>query len=408
MEREELNEIMKSKLILILIIFTSFLFLYPQSEKDQIQKRKNELEKLKKQIREYENKLNEIEKKEKSTLETIDKYDKKGILLNQLINKISDEIEYQEIAAKKIEEELKLANLQLEYLKNDYAKYVVSMYKRGRTRDLELIFSSNSLNQMYIRLEYLKRFTENRMREVRRIKEQKDTIDLKILELKERIEEKKLLLEDKKDEEANLKKLIEKKKSTLTLLKKDQQNLKRELDRKNKAAKEIERTIARLIEEEIKIKEELARKKSKPDVAKEKSPKSGFFAKKGNLIWPVQKGKIVTHFGNSMHPTLKTVTLNYGIDIEVPQGTNVRAVADGEVSVVYFVAGYGNVVIISHMDGFRTVYAHLSQILVKEGSLVKEGQVIAKSGESISGEILHFQIWKNREQQDPELWLASK
>lgn len=399
---------MKSKLILILIVLSSFLFLNPQSEKDQIQKRKSELEKLKKQIKEYENKLNEIEKREKSTLETIDKYDKKGILLNQLINRISDEIEYQEIAAKKIEEELKFANLQLEYLKNDYAKYVVSMYKRGRTRDLELIFSSNSLNQMYIRLEYLKRFTESRMREVNRIKEQKEAIDLKILELKERIEEKKLLLEDKKSEEANLKKLIEKKRNTLIVLKKDQQNLKKELDRKNKAAKEVERTIAKLIEEEIKRKEELARKKSKPEITKEKSPKSGFFAKKGSLIWPVQKGKIVTHFGNTMHPTLKTITLNYGIDIEVPEGTNVRAVADGEVSVVYFVAGYGNVVIISHMDGFRTVYAHLSQILVKEGTLVKEGQVIAKSGESISGEILHFQIWKNREQQDPELWLASR
>jgi len=399
---------MKSKLILILIVLSSFLFLNPQSEKDQIQKRKSELEKLKKQIKEYENKLNEIEKREKSTLETIDKYDKKGILLNQLINRISDEIEYQEIAAKKIEEELKFANLQLEYLKNDYAKYVVSMYKRGRTRDLELIFSSNSLNQMYIRLEYLKRFTESRMREVNRIKEQKEAIDLKILELKERIEEKKLLLEDKKSEEANLKKLIEKKRNTLIVLKKDQQNLKKELDRKNKAAKEVERTIAKLIEEEIKRKEELARKKSKPEITKEKSPKSGFFAKKGSLIWPVQKGKIVTHFGNTMHPTLKTITLNYGIDIEVPEGTNVRAVADGEVSVVYFVAGYGNVVIISHIDGFRTVYAHLSQILVKEGTLVKEGQVIAKSGESISGEILHFQIWKNREQQDPELWLASR
>jgi len=282
------------------------------------------------------------------------------------------------------------------------------MYKRGRTRDLELIFSSNSLNQMYIRLEYLKRFTESRMREVNRIKEQKEAIDLKILELKERIEEKKLLLEDKKSEEANLKKLIEKKRNTLIVLKKDQQNLKKELDRKNKAAKEVERTIAKLIEEEIKRKEELARKKSKPEITKEKSPKSGFFAKKGSLIWPVQKGKIVTHFGNTMHPTLKTITLNYGIDIEVPEGTNVRAVADGEVSVVYFVAGYGNVVIISHIDGFRTVYAHLSQILVKEGTLVKEGQVIAKSGESISGEILHFQIWKNREQQDPELWLASR
>ena len=85
-----------------------------------------------------------------------------------------------------------------------------------------------------------------------------------------------------------------------------------------------------------------------------------------------------------------------------------RSVADGEVSVVYFVAGFGNVVIISHYDGFRTVYAHLSQIMVKEGTMVREGQVIAKSGESISGEILHFQIWKNRDQQNPESWLTAK
>lgn len=399
---------MKPKIILILIVFISFFFVYQKAQKDEIVKRKSELEKLRKQIKEYEEKLNEMEKKEKSTLEVIDKYDKKGILLNNFINRISDEILYQENLAKKIEEELKLANLKLEYLKNDYAKYIVSMYKRGKTRDLELIFSSNSLNQMYVRLEYLRRFTESRKKELKNIESQKDTIDLKVLALKERIEEKKLLLEDKKSEENNLKKLVEKKKNALLVLKKDQQNLKKELERKNKAAKDIERTISRLIEEEARKKESLAKKTEKKDFSKDKSIKRGFFAKKGHLIWPVSNGKIVTHFGNTIHPTLKTVTLNYGIDIEVPSGTNVRTVADGEVSVVYFVAGYGNVIIISHTDGFRTVYAHLSHILVKEGSLVKEGQIIAKTGESISGEILHFQIWENREQKDPEIWLTSK
>ncbi len=399
---------MRSKTILILIIFSSFFFVYQKSGKDEISRRKGELEKLRKEIVEYEKKLGEAEKREKSTIDIIDRYDRKGILLNQLINKISDEVEYQESAAKTIEQELRLAELKLEYLKNDYAKYIISEYKRGKTRDLELIFSSSSLNQMYIRLEYLKRFTENRIKELKNIEAQKDTIDLKALALKERIEEKKLLLDDKKNEESNLKKLITRKKGALTVIKKDQQALKKEIERRNRAAKDVERTISRLIEEEIKRREAEAARKDKRETAKEKSPKTGFFLRKGKLIWPVQSGKVVNHFGNQVHPTLKTVTLNYGVDIAVPEGTNVRSVADGEVSVVYFVAGYGNVVIISHYDGFRTVYAHLSQILVKEGSLVREGQVIAKSGESLSGEILHFQIWRNRDQQDPEDWLASK
>jgi murein hydrolase activator len=399
---------MRSKYILILIIFASFFFINQKSSKDEISKRKGELEKLRKQIKEYEGKLDAAEKKEKSTIDVIDRYDKKGILLNQLINKISDEVTYQEDEAQKIENELKLAELKLDYLRNDYAKYVISMYKRGKTRDLELVFSSNSLNQMYIRLEYLKRFTESRINELRKIEAQKDTIDLKALALKERIDEKKYLLEDKKSEETNLQKLIVKKKTALADIKKDQQVFKKEIDRKNRAAKDVERMISKLIDEEIKRRESAASKKDKHEISKEKHPKTGFFARKGNLMWPVQNGKVVNHFGNQVHPTLKTVTLNYGIDISVPEGSNVRSVADGEVSVVYFVAGYGNVVIISHYDGFRTVYAHLSQIMVKEGTMVREGQVIAKSGESISGEILHFQIWKNRDQQNPESWLTSR
>lgn len=399
---------MRSKITLILIIFASFFFINQKSSKDEISKRKGELEKLRRQISEYEKKLDYTEKKEKSTIDIIDRYDKKGMLLNQLINKISDEVTYQEDAALRIEEELKLAELKLDYLKNDYAKYIISMYKRGKTRDLELVFSANSLNQMYIRLEYLKRLTDSRVKELRNIEAQKDTIDLKALALKERIEEKKLLLDDKKNEETNLQKLIVRKKTALADIKKDQQILKKEIDRKNRAAKDIEKMISKLIDEEIRRRESAVTKKEKREPSKEKRSKSGFFARKGNLMWPVQNGRVINHFGNQVHPTLKTITLNYGIDIAVPEGTNVRSVANGEVSVVYFVAGYGNVIIISHYDGFRTVYAHLSQIMVKEGSIVREGQIIAKSGESVSGEILHFQIWKNRDQQNPESWLTSR
>jgi murein DD-endopeptidase MepM/ murein hydrolase activator NlpD len=333
------------------------------------------------------------------------------MLLNQLIGKITDEISLQENDAKKIQGELRFAETKLTQLKNEYAKYIISMYKRGKARDLELIFSSSSLNQMYIRTEYLKRFTNNRIEEFNKIEAQKDTIDFKILSLKEKIDEQKLLLDDKKYEETNLKTLIGQRKTALADIRKDQKNIRSELERRNRAAKEVEQTISRLIAEDIKKQEAAkaaaAQKKPATPATTPTASKTGFGTKQGNLIWPAT-GKVVTKFGNQVHPSLKTVTLNYGIDIAVPNGTNVKAVANGEVSVIYFVAGFGNVVIVSHVDGFRTVYAHLSQILVKEGDTVKEGQVIAKSGESVSGEVLHFQIWKNRDQQNPELWLTSR
>ena len=401
---------MRFKIVLILIVFSSFFFINQQSSKKEIDKRKQELERIRKQIKEYEGKLNVSEQQEKSTIELIDKYDKQSMLLNQLINKIIVEINFQENAAKKIERELALAEVKLIQLKNDYAKYIISMYKRGKTRDLELVFSSTSLNQMYIRVEYLKRFTNNRIEEFKKIDEQKDTIDFKILSLNEKIDEKKLLLNDKKYEETNLNKLVIQKKNALADIKKDQKNIKNELERRDRAAKEIEQMISKLIADEIKKQEATKaaqKKQSEKSVTPKTGPKTGFFAKQGNLIWPVT-GKVVSKFGNQVHPSLKTVTLNYGIDIAVPNGTNVKAVANGEVSVIYFVAGFGNVIIISHVDGFRTVYAHLSQIMVTEGEAVKEGQVIATSGESVSGEVLHFQIWKNRDQQNPEIWLTSK
>ena len=82
--------------------------------------------------------------------------------------------------------------------------------------------------------------------------------------------------------------------------------------------------------------------------------------------------------------------------------------ADGEVSVLSFIPGFGNVLILNHYDGYRTVYAHLSDIGVAESDRVREGEIIAKSGDSIAGSVLHFEIWKEREKQDPEWWLAKR
>jgi murein DD-endopeptidase MepM/ murein hydrolase activator NlpD len=116
----------------------------------------------------------------------------------------------------------------------------------------------------------------------------------------------------------------------------------------------------------------------------------------------------VARFGTQQNPVLRTVTKNTGIDIALPAGTPVASVADGEVSTIWWLPSFGNLVIVSHSDGFRTVYAHMSEIFVNEGDAVSEGRTIGKSGEALSGPMLHFEIWKDRDNQDPEAWLRPR
>jgi murein hydrolase activator len=399
----KIDSVRGKKIIIFSIVIISFFFTFQKLSKNEINQRKKELENIKKEIDDFENKLRESEIKEKSTLELIDKYDKKGSLINKLIGKLGDEIDYQEGRVREIESDIAHAEERLVLLKKDYAKYVVSTYKKGRIRDFELILSANSLNQMYIRIEYLKRFSNHRKNELSKIIAQKDTIDRIAARLRDRIDDKKSLLSERTGEEAKLKKLVNTRKDALDVIKKDKESFKRELDRRTRAAKDIERIINKLIAEEIKKKEKEDDTEPTP-----KNVKLAFGMKKGKLMWPVSGGKILNHFGNQVHPTLKTVTQNIGIDISVPEGTNVKSVANGEVVDVNFMPGYGNLIIISHHDGYLTVYAHISQILIKEGQNVKEGQVIGRSGESLYGPMLHFQIWKNRDKLNPELWLSGR
>ena len=135
---------------------------------------------------------------------------------------------------------------------------------------------------------------------------------------------------------------------------------------------------------------------------------SSFQQLKGKLNWPVNNGKIIKKFGENRNLILNTITLNYGVDIKVASDLRVKTVANGIISAIEWIPGYGSIVIISHSDDHRTVYSHLEEIYVQEGDAVKAGQTIASIGESIEGHVLHFEIWNSRENQNPEIWLAKK
>ncbi|MBS1635352.1 MAG: M23 family metallopeptidase [Bacteroidetes bacterium] len=93
--------------------------------------------------------------------------------------------------------------------------------------------------------------------------------------------------------------------------------------------------------------------------------------------------KITSGFGYRTDPkTGKQGEFHNGIDLAVPVGTQVRSPMDGVVDLVNSGGDGGNQVIIRHTNGYRTGYAHLSKQLVKKGDKVKQGDVIALSGNS--------------------------
>lgn len=113
------------------------------------------------------------------------------------------------------------------------------------------------------------------------------------------------------------------------------------------------------------------------------------------LIWPV-KAVITSCFGYRPHPFDSTKTeWHGGVDFRCPEGTSVRAVADGEVyQTTYSTTGYGYNVVIKHTDSFFTRYSHLSRIIVGNGQEVKKGEVIALCGSTgrVTAAHLDFRI----------------
>ncbi len=134
---------------------------------------------------------------------------------------------------------------------------------------------------------------------------------------------------------------------------------------------------------------------------------TGSFSKnRGKLNWPVQ-GKILHEFGRYKNPELKTVLNNTGIDLKAARGTEVRCVFSGVVSLITYMSGFGNMVIVDHNDGYYTVYAHLDQIFVKVNDFVESGDRIGTVGESgsLEGPKLHFEIYGNNQTLNPMDWL---
>jgi murein DD-endopeptidase MepM/ murein hydrolase activator NlpD len=108
-------------------------------------------------------------------------------------------------------------------------------------------------------------------------------------------------------------------------------------------------------------------------------------------------------FGMRLHPILHVYRMHEGLDITNESGTPVYASADGAVDFAGHQSGLGSVVEINHGYSLKTIYGHLSKILVREGQMVRRGELIARSGNTglSTGPHLHYEVRLNGVAQNP-------
>lgn len=368
---------------------------------------KKEQQKIKKEIELIDNLIkNTSEKKKESLLELS--------LINKKISSKSDYVKntYKDIELldKEINENSDLIeslNEDLKIIKNEYAHLIYNAYVRRRKENfLVYILSAENFNQAYKRVKYMQLYNDYKKRQARLITAYNKVIIKKNEQLKVKMNEKEIQISILKGEINNIKVEKRKQNKIYRVLQNREKELKKEIEEKKLIAKRLENEIANIIaKERNRNKNKSLYEMLTPE---EKIVSGNFYANKGRLPWPIDRGIITGKFGIQDHPVLKNVKIrNDGIFISTVKGSDVKCVFKGIVSKIFSLPGSNYAVIVKHGNYF-TLYNNLVNVFVKEGDMVDTKQKIGtvftdlENGESI----LHFQVWKEMEKNDPETWLT--
>jgi len=347
--------------------------------------------------------LNETKKSETATLNKLNLLSKDIATRRRLITDLGSEIDALNIEMDSLTGKRDSLQQNLEALKADYATLVrETHYQDMMQSPLRFLLQAEDFNQAMRRIRYLQEFQRYRKEQVARIENTQAEIDIQTELLETNRVEKEQTLDYQKREAENLARDERKHKNMLQQLKKKEKDLLAQQKKQQKKADDLNRKI-----EDI-IKQQAAKQKGQKMTKEQQLIAGGFEKNKGRLPWPVEKGMVSGEFGVHPHPTLPKVTVNNkGIYIQTTRGAAVRAVYEGEVTSC-FVMGGTNAVIIQH-GNYRTVYTGLATISVKKGDKVKTKQNIGTvytDPDNDNKTEMFFQVWKDKDIQDPSLWLA--
>jgi len=403
------------------LILSAFVCLTLLVNGQSLEELRSKKEKTNEQIKYTTRLLEEAKKNQKKTLNKFNILNKQIELRTSLITGINSEVG---VLVEFIDQNAWLVsslNADLEDLKKEYAKMIVFAQK-NRTNYSKVLFilSSNSFNQAYKRIMYLRQYTEYRKRQAELIQWIRDLIQVKVSRLQLQRAEKETLLQSKKREADQLTQEKKQQGQYLTTLQQKQKEFEKKLREQQHIEAQLSNEIQKIIEEEVRKSRERAKEKAKstgkPSVEtkyemtpEEKLVSGQFEQNKRRIPWPVERGVITDHFGIHEHPVLKNIQVkNNGVDISTAHGAIARSVFGGEVSRVFMVTGNNYAVIIRH-GKYLTVYSNLVNVLVKSGDKVSVKQTIGTIGTDSDDEsktVLKFQIWKENEKQNPEDWIS--
>lgn len=411
----------KSKISLLLIGYLLLFFAgFAQTQKELEEKKKRLQDDIK-----YTNKLlDETENSKKNSLTQLRLLNTKIEMRQELIKTISKEIKLIDKQINQTNSVVGALEQDLKKLKTEYAKMIYFAWQNQNQYDrLMFIFSSKDFNQAYLRLKYIQQYSDYRKKQAKIIKETQTALSEKIDVLKKSRKEKAELLKTEEQEKLKLTSEKQEKDDLIKNLQDREAQLKKELKQKQNEAQKLQKEIERIIAEEIRKREEEARKKAAADKAAGKEAKEtpkgialtpeemlisdNFEMNRGKLPWPSEKGIITGRFGEQNHPDLPNVKINNnGIDIGTDKGAKARAVFDGTVSAIISIPGAYKAVMVRHGE-FISVYANLEEVYVKKDDKIKVKQEIGKvhTDEAEGKTELHFEIWKGNVKTNPEEWI---
>ena len=386
----------------ILVLCLCFLLFVPawgENVKDLQKKQK----KLQQEIEQTNKMLKQTKKDETATMNKLQLIGKNIQNQKKLIHTLDNEITALNREMNQLSSKRDSLQTVLDGYKADYAEMVCqSHYARVQQSPLLFLLSSDSFQQLARRARYLQEFAHFRQEQVRRIERTQAEIDTQNELLQVNKSDKQTALSTRKREQENLKRDERKQQNMLSQLKSKEKDLTKQIQQKQKKVSELNKKIDEMVRKQ-------AEKASKTTLTKEQQLIAGRFeANKGRLPWPVEKGMISGHFGKQQHPVYSQVTIdNKGIYLQTVAGTKARSVYKGEVTSCFMVGGT-YAVIIQH-GNYRTVYSNLSKLAVKQGDMVETKQVIGTiftDPEQDQKTELYFQIYKDRNILNPELWIA--
>ena len=284
-------------------------------------------------------------------------------------------------------------NNKLKNLKSKFKQKIIWLYKHGAGYNLEVIFSSETLNQFYVRLEYLNKVSHMRKKDFDRIRNNQFLLEEKKkiynLEAREKLD---YITKKREDQRTLLEQKILKE-SILKSLNYENENLNRQIEHKSKMINEIENYLSILKNDFIYEIDQKIDYAGKP-----------FESLKQIFIIPVQSVNIISDFGESINPETRTITYNNGIDVSIAKGSDVKCIANGIVEDIQYIPTLGNIIIIKHDSIYKTIYATIEDITVTKNSSVNAGMIIAKTSENLNGQSFHFELWINNNPTDPKFW----